>query len=249
MYRTTPSAAATFFKHFCAGENTEEVHSTMAALHSRGVGAILDYAAEDDVSTAQQADVADARRTSSSPVGVASSAGDAAVNAAAAAAPAPAAAAAPVADAPAAPPLPLSGGGLHRAARHRFGSRVLSPAAAHSPTADAAAGGTAPLPGSSRAAAASAPADGFDSDFEDAAASSSAGPPLTVPGVVARTYSYHSERQCDAHVDTFLAAIDTAAGLPGGPGFAAIKVLITDDNRRMALPLHADSSEGMAQLR
>jgi proline dehydrogenase len=42
-------------------------------------------------------------------------------------------------------------------------------------------------------------------------------------GVVARTYDYSSEVQCDKHVDTFLAAIATAARLPG-QGFAAIKM-------------------------
>eukprot|EP00195_Chlamydomonas_chlamydogama_P012380 CAMPEP_0202907550 /NCGR_PEP_ID=MMETSP1392-20130828/43042_1 /ASSEMBLY_ACC=CAM_ASM_000868 /TAXON_ID=225041 /ORGANISM="Chlamydomonas chlamydogama, Strain SAG 11-48b" /LENGTH=585 /DNA_ID=CAMNT_0049596507 /DNA_START=23 /DNA_END=1777 /DNA_ORIENTATION=+ len=40
----------TFFNHFCAGENTQEVSATIDKLRARGVSAILDYAAEDDLS-------------------------------------------------------------------------------------------------------------------------------------------------------------------------------------------------------
>eukprot|EP00873_Tetraselmis_striata_P015855 jgi/Tetstr1/436119/TSEL_024966.t1 len=41
----------TFFKQFCAGENASEVLPLMNKLHSRGVGSILDYAAEADLGT------------------------------------------------------------------------------------------------------------------------------------------------------------------------------------------------------
>ncbi|KAG2499525.1 hypothetical protein HYH03_002471 [Edaphochlamys debaryana] len=40
---------ASFFKHFCAGEDVGEVQRTVDRLRGLGVGAILDYAAEDDV--------------------------------------------------------------------------------------------------------------------------------------------------------------------------------------------------------
>jgi len=39
---------ATFFKHFCAGEDQPEVYRTMKRLQSRGIGGILDFAAEGD---------------------------------------------------------------------------------------------------------------------------------------------------------------------------------------------------------
>eukprot|EP00798_Chlamydomonas_sp_ICE-L_P007767 gene7767-953_t len=38
----------TFFAHFCAGEDAKEVWDSMSTLRTQGVGAILDYAAEDD---------------------------------------------------------------------------------------------------------------------------------------------------------------------------------------------------------
>ncbi|PNH09359.1 Proline dehydrogenase 1, mitochondrial [Tetrabaena socialis] len=38
-----------FFAHFCAGEDVREVQLTVDRLQARGVGSILDYAAEDDV--------------------------------------------------------------------------------------------------------------------------------------------------------------------------------------------------------
>jgi proline dehydrogenase len=41
--------------------------------------------------------------------------------------------------------------------------------------------------------------------------------------VVARTYDYASELQCERHVGTFLKAIGTAGRLPG-QGFAAVKM-------------------------
>uniref|UniRef100_A0A7S1SX85 Proline dehydrogenase n=1 Tax=Tetraselmis chuii TaxID=63592 RepID=A0A7S1SX85_9CHLO len=47
----------TFFKQFCAGENSDEVLPVMHKLHSRGVGSILDYAAEADLSTGTTAAV------------------------------------------------------------------------------------------------------------------------------------------------------------------------------------------------
>eukprot|EP01064_Diplonema_japonicum_P023502 TRINITY_DN3393_c0_g4_i1.p1 TRINITY_DN3393_c0_g4~~TRINITY_DN3393_c0_g4_i1.p1 ORF type:complete len:582 (+),score=116.27 TRINITY_DN3393_c0_g4_i1:55-1800(+) len=39
----------TFFKHFCGGENIDEIQPTLEKLSDVGVGAILDYAAENDV--------------------------------------------------------------------------------------------------------------------------------------------------------------------------------------------------------
>lgn len=39
----------TFFLHFCAGENQEDIKPTMHYLYQNGIGGILDYAAEDDV--------------------------------------------------------------------------------------------------------------------------------------------------------------------------------------------------------
>ncbi|KAL6762746.1 proline dehydrogenase/oxidase [Haematococcus lacustris] len=38
-----------FFDHFCGGETSEEVWLTMRKLEQRGIGAILDFAAEDDM--------------------------------------------------------------------------------------------------------------------------------------------------------------------------------------------------------
>ena len=39
---------------FCgAGEDTDTIRPTVAALQNRGVGAILDYAAEDDVNAGE----------------------------------------------------------------------------------------------------------------------------------------------------------------------------------------------------
>ena len=42
----------TFFKHFCAGQDRDEVKPLMDSLKKLGVGGILDYAAEEDVSDA-----------------------------------------------------------------------------------------------------------------------------------------------------------------------------------------------------
>ncbi|RLO04166.1 hypothetical protein DYB28_014315, partial [Aphanomyces astaci] len=39
----------TFFGHFCAGENAEDIQPALKRLESAGIGAILDYAAEADV--------------------------------------------------------------------------------------------------------------------------------------------------------------------------------------------------------
>lgn len=39
----------TFFRHFCAGEDGEEIKPTLHELYENGIGGILDYAAEDDV--------------------------------------------------------------------------------------------------------------------------------------------------------------------------------------------------------
>ena len=47
---------------------------------------------------------------------------------------------------------------------------------------------------------------------------------------VARTYPYAGDAACDAHVDTFLAAIASAAAAPGA-GFAAVKVTALGDPR------------------
>ncbi|KAI8844112.1 FAD-linked oxidoreductase-like protein, partial [Chytriomyces cf. hyalinus JEL632] len=55
----------TFFEHFCGGENTQQVHATMTEYRERGIGVILNYAVEADVSTETptlQATVEEARR-------------------------------------------------------------------------------------------------------------------------------------------------------------------------------------------
>ncbi|KAJ1432629.1 proline dehydrogenase [Ochromonadaceae sp. CCMP2298] len=39
----------TFFGHFCAGENTEDMQPTIRRLEGAGIGSILDYAAEADI--------------------------------------------------------------------------------------------------------------------------------------------------------------------------------------------------------
>lgn len=59
---------------------------------------------------------------------------------------------------------------------------------------------------------------GPQSDLQPAA-----GPPLGMPGLVARSYPYASELVCDSHVKDFLSAIDTASKMPQ-KGFAAIKI-------------------------
>ena len=41
---------STFFAHFCAGEDEERIAPRIKALQSAGVGSILDYAAEADLS-------------------------------------------------------------------------------------------------------------------------------------------------------------------------------------------------------
>ncbi|KAK9799009.1 hypothetical protein WJX73_003308 [Symbiochloris irregularis] len=38
----------TFFRHFCAGEDEGSIRPSLKKLHASGIGAILDYAAEDD---------------------------------------------------------------------------------------------------------------------------------------------------------------------------------------------------------
>ena len=38
-----------FFAHFCAGENGQDIRPVIAALESRGIHSILDYAAEADL--------------------------------------------------------------------------------------------------------------------------------------------------------------------------------------------------------
>jgi proline dehydrogenase len=40
----------TFYGHFCAGENTEEIRPVVSQLDKNGIGSILDYAAEADIS-------------------------------------------------------------------------------------------------------------------------------------------------------------------------------------------------------
>ena len=50
----------TFFKHFCAGIDGQDIKPTVARLRESGVGAILDYAAEADVNAAAAAAVASA---------------------------------------------------------------------------------------------------------------------------------------------------------------------------------------------
>ena len=49
----------TFFGHFCAGETAEEVAVVIARLERSGLGGILDYAAEADVSAVQPANAAE----------------------------------------------------------------------------------------------------------------------------------------------------------------------------------------------
>eukprot|EP01065_Artemidia_motanka_P047974 TRINITY_DN7625_c0_g1_i1.p1 TRINITY_DN7625_c0_g1~~TRINITY_DN7625_c0_g1_i1.p1 ORF type:complete len:600 (+),score=126.18 TRINITY_DN7625_c0_g1_i1:64-1863(+) len=44
----------TFFRHFCAGESSDDLGPSLTALKSDGVGAILDYAAENDVPQEQR---------------------------------------------------------------------------------------------------------------------------------------------------------------------------------------------------
>lgn len=41
----------TFFNQFVAGEDGDSIQPTVARLHAHGIGSILDYAAEDDVTT------------------------------------------------------------------------------------------------------------------------------------------------------------------------------------------------------
>lgn len=41
----------TFFGHFCAGENLSDIRPVLGDLHAKGIGTILDYAAEKDVET------------------------------------------------------------------------------------------------------------------------------------------------------------------------------------------------------
>ena len=48
---TSYFAKKTFFGHFCAGEDENDIAPVIAQLETRGVGGILDYAAEADVST------------------------------------------------------------------------------------------------------------------------------------------------------------------------------------------------------
>ncbi|KAI9330307.1 FAD-linked oxidoreductase-like protein [Obelidium mucronatum] len=43
----------TFFRHFCGGEDIAEVHATMLAYRQRGLGVILNYAVEAEVSAAE----------------------------------------------------------------------------------------------------------------------------------------------------------------------------------------------------
>lgn len=47
---------STFFGHFVAGENAQEVAPVVARLHSGGVRAILDYAAESDIHSSPATD-------------------------------------------------------------------------------------------------------------------------------------------------------------------------------------------------
>ena len=42
----------TFFRHFCAGVDGEDIKKPVARLRESGIGAILDYAAEADVNAA-----------------------------------------------------------------------------------------------------------------------------------------------------------------------------------------------------
>jgi proline dehydrogenase len=41
----------TFFNHFCAGEDSDGIRPKLRMLHQNGIGSIMDYAAEDDVSS------------------------------------------------------------------------------------------------------------------------------------------------------------------------------------------------------
>jgi proline dehydrogenase len=50
-YITDSLLKATFFGHFCAGEDEKRLQPTIADLRRNGIGGILDYAAENDVPT------------------------------------------------------------------------------------------------------------------------------------------------------------------------------------------------------
>lgn len=54
---------------------------------------------------------------------------------------------------------------------------------------------------------------------------------------VARTYTYETERACDAHLGTFLTSIQ-AAGKAPGQGFAAIKVPRRLRSMRRKMQMH-----------
>lgn len=49
---------ATFFGHFCAGENGASIQPTVAKLNAAGIGSILDYAAENELEEAPSEDEA-----------------------------------------------------------------------------------------------------------------------------------------------------------------------------------------------
>jgi proline dehydrogenase len=53
---TNALVRATFFRHFCAGESEKEALKTMKKLHGYGVGGILDFAAEGDLSSNRSTD-------------------------------------------------------------------------------------------------------------------------------------------------------------------------------------------------
>jgi hypothetical protein len=50
----------TFFKHFCAGIDGQDIQLPISRLRENGVGSILDYAAEADISASSSTSVAEA---------------------------------------------------------------------------------------------------------------------------------------------------------------------------------------------
>lgn len=152
----------TFYRHFCAGQHASDVWSRMNALRAHGIGAILDFAEEEDL-------LPHCRPQPKAPC-----------KAAEEAAASPAAAA-----------------GHQQQQQQRAGADAAGAAPAAAGTGIS---GRAQLGGES----------------------------LVQSKVVARTYSYEGEEACERHLQAFLAAIDTAATLPG-QGFAAIKLTALGD--------------------
>jgi hypothetical protein len=142
----------------CAtGETPEEVKHTIRRLEARGIGSILDYAAEDDGSNSSSG-----KDTSSQGKDAAS-----------------------------------QGRGTSSSSQ---GKETNSSSSAANPCESISTSTASPAPSSGQPQpSASLQPDTFAPQLMGAA----------IP--VARQYSYSTEQQCDAHVDTFLRSIDTAA--------------------------------------